>query len=302
MKLTVLIPTYNCESIIKDCLESVKNIADEVLIADSFSKDGTLEIAGEYGARIIQRKYNYSASQKNWAIPQAKNEWVLLIDSDERLSEKLKREIASLKSDPEKADLLKNISGFKIARRHVFLGKWLRFGGRYPLYNIRLFKKSCRYEDRNVHAHILLSKSRMGTLKGDIIHLSDRNLEQILEKVNRYSTYQANYMIKRIEQKTNINWREFFTNSFVFKAAVKDIWFHISFSPLFRFAYMYILRLGFLDGREGLLVAMLYGFEDFVGKNKYKQMLKEMRPEKFGFFLRLRLAVERLGYQVMGIK
>jgi len=292
MKLTVLIPTYNCASLIEDCILSVKEIADEILIVDSSSSDETLNIAQKYGARIIQREYQYSASQKNWAIPQAKNEWILLLDSDERLTERLRDEIRNLMEDEDK---LAEVDGFKIARRHYFLGKWLRFGGRYPLYNVRLFRRNCRYEDRNVHAHILLPKDKMRKIKGDIIHFSDRNLDQIMEKVNRYSTYQANYMLKMSQRHLNINWREFFTNLLVFKAVIKDIWFFIPFAPLWRFLYMYILRLGFLDGREGFLIAILYSFEDFVSKNKYKYLIRGKK--KIGWLLKIRMAMERFGYK-----
>lgn len=304
MKLTILIPTYNCESLIEDCIKSVVDIAGEILIADSFSTDGTLEICKRYGARVIQRQYNYSAAQKNWAIPQAKNEWVLLLDSDERATEELKKEIEGVLSDEKK---LEGIDGFEIARRHYFLDKWLRFGGRYPLYNVRLFRKSCRYEDRDVHAHILLPKSRMRKLKGDILHFSDRNLEQILEKVNRYSTYQANYMAKKAEKKTNVSFfrsrkvssKEFFTNFLIFKSVIKDVWFHIPFSPFWRFLYMYIFQFGFLDGREGFLIAMLYSFEDFVSKNKYKLMTRKERET--GWMMRWRLSLERFGYEKMEV-
>jgi len=289
-KLTVLIPTYNCENIIKDCLLSVKDIADEILIADSFSSDKTLDICKKFEAKIIQRKYGYSASQKNWAIPQAKNNWILLIDSDERLTPQLRSEIKNVLN---KQSLLKKISGFEIARRHYFLGKWLKFGGRYPLFNVRLFKKTCRYEDRNVHAHILLPKNEMRKLKDDIIHESDRNLEQILEKLNRYSTYQAQYMIKVANRGIKVDWKEFFTNYLAFKATVKDVWFFIPFTPLWRFLYMYCAQLGFLDGREGLLIAVLYGFEDFVSKNKYIQARKKKQAWKFGFLLRVRMITEK---------
>jgi len=314
MKITVLIPTYNCENIIEDCLKSVADIADEILVVDSFSADGTLEICRKYNAKIIQRKYGYSASQKNWAIPQAKNDWILLIDSDERLTSELKNEIKNISplNPPAslceaswaglpliKGEKLKEIDGFEIARRHHFLEKWLRFGGRYPLYNVRLFKKTCRYEDRNVHAHILLPRKRMKKLKNDIIHLSDRNLEQILEKLNRYSTYQANYMHKISRKGLKVNLKEFFINSLMFKATIKDIWFFIPFSPSFRFCYMYFLRFGFLDGREGFTIALLYSFEDFVSKNKYKQMIK--RDKNAGWLFKIRIAMEQLGYKMLDI-
>lgn len=274
-KLTILIPTFNNQNLVYDCLNSVKDLADEILVVDSGSTDHTLKICELFGARILHHYYDYSAKQKNWAIPKAKNNWILLIDTDERVSKKLAQEIKRL--------LQKNLSkfdGFAIARKHYFLNKWLRFGGRYPLYNIRLFRKFCRYEDRDVHAHIVLPKKRVKKLKDDIIHYSDRSLENFFEKFNRYTTYQANYMLKLREKGVRVFRRELLTNILVFKAMIKDLWYFLPFAPFLRFFYMYFFRLGFLDGKMGFLLAFLYSFEDYVSRLKFRQ-LKQKEPFLF---------------------
>ncbi len=267
-KITVIIPTYNVEDLIAQAIESVL-WADEIFVVDSFSTDKTVEIAMNYGARVVQHEYVYSAKQKNWAIPQAKNDWILLLDSDEVVTEKLRNTIQNMLETSE----IDNYDGFGIARKHFFLGKFLRWGGRYPLYNIRLFRKTCRYEDRNVHAHIILEKEKMKKIKGDILHYSDRSLEQFFEKFNRYSTWHANYMLRVYEDgMTKVDWTIFFTNPFYAKAMVKDLWTFIPFTPFIRFAYMYVLRFGFLDGRYGFMIAFFYAFQDYVTKTKYLEM------------------------------
>lgn len=277
-KLTAIIPSFNSEDIIEDCIKSVL-WADEILVVDSFSSDKTLEIAKKYGCRILQHEYVYSAKQKNWAIPKAKNEWILLLDTDERVTSELKKEIQKKLYTKMPCD------GYFIARRHYFLEKWMRFGGRYPLYNIRLFKKTCRYEDRDVHAHIILDKTKISYLKNDIIHLSDRSLSQYFHKANRYTTYNANYMAKIYNKKIKIDWQGFFTNTMIFKATIKDFWYFIPFSSTARFLYMYIFKLGFLDGSRGFVLALLYGFDNYVSKLKFKEILKKQNKEAKGFVL-----------------
>jgi glycosyltransferase involved in cell wall biosynthesis len=268
----VLIPTYNVEKIIARCIESVL-WADEIFVVDSYSTDQTVAIAKEMGARVVQHEYVYSAKQKNWAIPQAQNEWVLLLDSDEVVTVALRQEIKELLFSNE----IEKYDGFAIARPHIFLDKWLRWGGRYPLYNIRLFRRVCRYEDRDVHAHIILPKDRVKKLTGDIIHYSDPTLDHFFNKFNRYTTYQANYMLKFSQSKHTIEWRKFFTHYIYAKSLVKDYWYFLPFVPFLRFVYMYILRLGFLDGRHGFLIAVLYSFQDYVSKTKYLE-LKGRQP------------------------
>lgn len=270
VKLTVLIPAFNVEDILERAIKSA-SWADEVFVVDSFSSDKTVSIAEKMGARVVQHEYIYSAKQKNWAIPQAKNDWVLLLDSDEVITRELKEEIENLfrTGDVEKYD------GFAVPRPHYFLGKWLKWGGRYPLYNIRLFRKSCRYEDRDVHAHIILSNEKVKKLKGDILHYSDPDLAHFFKKFNRYTTYQANYMMRLAtgEKKVKLEARKIFSYFVYLKSFIKDFWYFLPFASVLRFLYMYFFRLGFLDGKQGFLIAVLYGFQDYVSKTKFLELL-----------------------------
>lgn len=289
-KITVLIPTYNVEKTIKRCLKSA-SWADEILVVDGaktgFSTDKTVAIAEKMGARVLKHFYVYSAKQKNWAIPKAKHNWVLLLDSDEVITAALRGEITKLLKSPS----LINYDGFAIPRRHYFLGKWLRWGGRYPLYNIRLFRKTCRYEDRDVHAHIILPKNRVRTLKGDILHYSDPSLMHFFSKFNRYTTYQANYMMKFAHGEKKIEWRKLFTHYIYGKSLIKDVWYFLPLAPFMRFVYMYFVRLGFLDGYHGFLIAMLYSFQDYVSKTKYL----ELRGRRPGFrFMAQKLFIKKI--------
>jgi len=127
-----------------------------------------------------------------------------------------------------------------------------------------------------VHAHIILNKNRLKNIppkEGDILHYSDRSFDQFFERFNRYSDYQANYIKKIHEQREPIQWQEFFTNFIYFKAVMKDVWFFIPGAPLLRFLWMYIVKIGFLDGRHGLIIALLYGFQDYVSKTKYYKLM-----------------------------
>lgn len=289
-KITVIIPTYNVAKTIKRCLKSVL-WADEILVVDGgasgFSTDKTVDIAKSFGARVLRHKYVYSAKQKNLAIPKAKYNWILLLDSDEVVTVKLKEEIIKLLG----SEKIKYYDGFGIARRHYFLGKWLRWGGRYPLYNIRLFRKTCRYEDRDVHAHIILPKNKVSKLKGDILHYSDPSLAHFFSKFNRYTTYQAHYMAKFARGDKKIEWQKLFTHYIYAKSLVKDVWYFLPWAPIFRFVYMYTIRLGFLDGRYGFSIAMLYSFQDYVSKTKYL----EMRGRKPAFrFLAQKIFIKKL--------
>jgi len=270
--LIVIIPTRVEDiQLLKKAFDSVRWVKN-ILIADSSTtKHGASLIkkfANKRGAQYIHRKYKYSADFKNWAISQVKQEWVLLLDSDEILTKELKNKIERLflTGDVERHD------GYLIARKHFFFGNFLRFGGRYPLYNIRLFRKQCRYEDRDVHAHIIIPGSRIGKIpfsEGDILHYSDRYFGQFFEKFNRYSDYQARYIKKVTERKRQIRWFEFLRNALYAKAVIKDFWFFLPAHSALKFFWMYIVKAGFLDGLSGLKIALLYSLQDYVSKTKY---------------------------------
>jgi glycosyltransferase involved in cell wall biosynthesis len=231
--VTAIIPTYNEEDCLLQALKSVA-FADEVLVVDSFSTDRTLEIAKSFGAKIIQREFEYPASQKNWASPQAKHPWILLLDADEIVSEPLKHEVQSFlqKDNPKK-------SGFWIYRDNFFMGRKVMYSGWQGDKVIRLFKRdSCRYEDKFVHEEIV-STGEIGFLKEKLIHNTYKSFDHYLSKIERYAEWQSKDYDKKIKKLTP---------------------FHFIIKPAFRFIKHYWFQRGFLDGFVGLIIAALQSY------------------------------------------
>ncbi|MHC1736421.1 MAG: glycosyltransferase family 2 protein [Ignavibacteriaceae bacterium] len=191
--ISAIIITYNEENKIRDCLESVK-WADEIIVADSFSTDNTLEIVREYTDKIFSRKWEGFAPQKDFAYRQAKGDWVLSIDADERISPELAEEIQNvLKDNP-------NIEGYKIPRRNFFLGKWIKSCHWYPDHQLRLFRNGkAKMHFVKVHEGFYVD-GQIGILTKDIIHLTFDSLTAIYNKVNYYSTLAAEekWKIKKV--------------------------------------------------------------------------------------------------------
>ena len=186
-QLTVLIPCKDERRNIRACIKSVQAIGDEILVADSGSTDGSLDIVRDIGGcRIIEREYINSANFKNWAIPQAKHEWVLVLDADERVTPPLAAEIRSvLESPPEDKD------GFWIDRANHYLGFRIRHCGWNSDAVIRLFRRDCRYTNRWVHAQVDLSENRLGKLKQPMLHYTTWDSDYYLYKQNRYARWGA---------------------------------------------------------------------------------------------------------------
>jgi len=235
-RLTAIIPTYNEEATLRDCLASV-SFADEILVVDSFSTDQSLDIARQFGARILQHEYVYSARQKNWAIPQAAHEWVLLVDSDERVTPELRDEIlALLRGDP-------GHDGYWILRANHFLGRRITHCGWGTDKVIRLFRRDVsRYQDREVHAEIDLP-GPLPVLRHPLEHHSFRSFGQYWRKLQLYSEWGAGQL---------------------YKDGRRAGAFSIFFRPLTRFMKMYVVRMGFLDGVHGLVLSMLGAFTVYL--------------------------------------
>lgn len=250
-KVSVLLPTYNEEKVVRECLESIK-WADEILVVDSYSTDRTLEIVAEYGARVIQHEYINSAKQKNWAIPQCRYEWVLQIDADERLESSLQEEIKAVLEDPPA-----EVDGFLIPFKHHILGKWVKTMGLYPEYHLRLFRRDKgRFQDREVDAHVVVP-GRVGTLKNHILHYGMESVSRRLRDLDRYTRYEAD---ERAKQGRRFSW------------------FNILFRPFAAFCYYYFYRLGFTTGIRGLMLAVHKA--DFLFWTYAKLWEKEWRAGK----------------------
>ncbi len=244
-RITAIIPTLNEQHNIVDAIKSV-DFADEIMIVDSFSTDKTIELATPLADTILQREYENSASQKNWSIPQAKYQWILLLDADERVKEELKKEVLSVLESKT------NYGGFWINRENYFMGKRVCFSGWRGDRVIRLFKRDeCKYEEKNVHAEIV-SEGKIGILKNKFIHNTFKSKEDYLKKLERYAKWQA----KDYDKKTG-----------------SITIFHTLIKPIFRFIKHYFIQLGILDGYVGFIISF---YQAKAVKMRYKY-LKALR-------------------------
>ncbi|MEK6691241.1 MAG: glycosyltransferase family 2 protein [Nitrospirota bacterium] len=245
-RLSVAIITYNEEEEIKDCLESVK-WADEIVVVDSFSTDKTLDICRQYTNKVFQHEWSGYSNQKNYAINVTTNPWILILDADERVSERLTKEIKEI------LDKDLGVDGYYIPRKSYFLGRWIRYGGWYPDYSIRLFRKDKgRFEQREVHESVRIN-GKTAKLKNHLEHYTYRNLSEYIQRMDRYSTLAAMEMVGEGRRSGPRN---------------------ILFRPILTFFRMYILKQGFREGIYGLLISVLYSYYTFLKYAKLWEMRK----------------------------
>jgi len=257
--LSVLVLTHNEQLHIERCLSSVAGWVDEIFVVDSFSIDRTLEIARSFGAHVVQHEFRYHAEQKNWALRNLPitGDWLLLLDADEWVPAELRDEILErLRADTGQYD------GYWMRYRLIFYGRWIRHCGWYPTWILRLVRRSnARIEDRLLDEHALVD-GNTGRLQHDLIHENKRDMADWIAKHNRYSSRAAAMTGEcsgaGIQSK-------FFGNQAQRKRYIKEkIWPHLPGRALLYFLYLYVLRLGFLDGQHGLVFCAMRGvFEQF---------------------------------------
>ena len=241
--LSVAIITLNAASQLEDCLKSVR-FADEIVVVDSGSTDGTRALAERYGARVIEQAWLGFGPQKQFAIEAAGHDWVLCLDADERVSPELQTAIENALQSPSNA-------AFRFARCNRFLGRYLKYGEGYPDWSLRLFdRRQGHWSDDAVHEKVV-ANGPVGTLKGDLLHDSAESLAAYLTKQNRYTTLAAEMAV----------------------AAGKRASFgRLAFSPVVRFIKFYLIRQGFRDGLPGLIHIAIGCFNSFL---KYAKMLEK---------------------------
>ncbi|MEM8603961.1 MAG: glycosyltransferase family 2 protein [Cyanobacteria bacterium P01_H01_bin.121] len=277
--VSVIIPAKNEEANLPECLHSVAR-ADEVFVVDSQSDDRSVEIAEQFGANVVQFHFNGSwPKKKNWALENLpfRNAWILIVDCDERIPPELWAEI-------EVAVHQQEHTGYYLNRRVFFLGAWIKHGGRYPDWNLRLFQhQKGRYEnlktsdtantgDNEVHEHVIL-EGKAGYLKADMLHEDFRDIFQWLARHNRYSNWEARvyYNLLQGESEEGTIGANFFGDAVQRKRFLRSIWVYVPFKPLARFIVSYILQLGFLDGRAGFIYACLMSqYEYNIGVKLYE--------------------------------
>lgn len=245
-KVSVVIITKNEERNMHDCLKSVKDWADEIVIVDDESTDKTVEISKSYGAKIYHRKMDNEGIHRNWAYAQAKNEWVLSLDADEMVTEELAAEITSQLPSTTHA-------GFSIPLRN-FIGKyWVKHGGWYPAGKLRLFKKSkFKYEEVGVHPRVFLEGST-GHFTKDIVHKGYPDFEHFVQSINRQSTLEAQKWVQTGRKMT----------------LGVAIWRTVD-----RFFRRYIGRRGYKDGFIGFMIAFFDSLYQILSYAKYWEITR----------------------------
>lgn len=243
--ISTVIITYNEERNLARCLDSVKDIADEIIVVDSYSTDNSAAIAAAYNARFIQNEFNGYSQQKNFATQQATYDWILSLDADEILSAELIKSILEVKSAPQ-------FPAYQIPRLTNYCGKWIRHCGWYPDKQTRLYDRTKgRWEEKKVHEYWRLDddKEQMGLLKGDILHYSFRNINEHLNKIEKYSELAARESVENGKSATLLK---------------------IYFSPKWHFINEYIFQLGFLDGFYGYTICRLSVYATFLKYSKIR--------------------------------
>jgi len=222
LPLTVAIIALNAGSQIGPCLASV-GFADEIVVVDSGSTDDTAAIAARHGARVEQKEWLGFGRQKQYAVSIARNDWVLCLDVDERVSDRLARAI-------REAFASRRYQAYRMSRRNRFLGRWLAHGEGYPDWTLRLFHRAhASWSNDEVHEAVLTT-TEVGRLEGDLLHDSAEDIATYMAKQNRYTTLHAQAL---------------------FNQGVRASYWRLAASPLARFVKFYFLRLGLLDGGPG---------------------------------------------------
>ena len=253
-RLSVIIPCKDERDNILDCVDSVQTIADEILICDSGSTDGTLDLVrAASGCRLIEREWNGYAKFKNWAIPQARNDWVLLLDADERISLQLQVEILQTLSDVND-----DIDGFWIPRQNHFQGQPIRYSGWRSDKVCRLIRRDrCRYPEVAVHEEIDIAPDRARRLKYPLLHFTHATYNHSLDKTVRYTALSAEESFRR---------------------GRRPSYARLLMVAPFRFVKSYLLKGGVLDGAAGLQVCMMTAFYAYLKEARLFELQRTGLP------------------------
>ena len=249
-KISACIISYNEEQKIEDCLKSLDGIVDEIIVVDSLSTDKTKEIAGKYTDKIYDQKFLGHVEQKNLAMQKASYDWILSLDCDERLTDKLKESILKVKDNLDDAD------AYRVARRTFYVYRWLNYCW-YPDFKIRLFNKNtARWGGVNPHDHIEIDGNNIVTLSGDLEHYSFNSISEHIQTIDNFTEIGAQEIIKRGK-----------------RVGLLSPWTH----GLWTFIKLYILKRGFMDGYAGLVVSILSGMHAFT---KYVKVIFYRKKEQ----------------------
>lgn len=248
-KISVTIITLNEEAKIGRCIDSVKGIADEVVVVDSYSTDRTEEICLEKGVRFLKNKFEGYTEQKNFALSLAKYPLVLSIDADEALSPELTESILSVKDNPRH-------DGYTMNRLNNYCGRWIRYSGWYPDRKLRLFfREKARFAGENPHDHVEMNAgTRIAHLKGDLLHFSFDTIASHARQTNNFSEIGAHSYFRKGRKAPMVK---------------------VVVAPMIRFFRDYILLRGFMDGENGFIVCTISAYGVFLKYAKLRALWKQ---------------------------
>jgi glycosyltransferase involved in cell wall biosynthesis len=243
--LSTVIITFNEEKNLPRCLESLQGLSDEIIVVDSFSTDATSEICTKYGVTFIQNPFTGHIEQKNFALKQAKGQYILSIDADECLSAEMRESILKLKNSNFGHD------GYRFSRRTRYVDHWVRFCGWYPDTKLRLIKNgTAQWGGDNPHDTLLpIPHSKIIKISGDLLHYSYHSVAEHVEQTNKFTTIAANSMHKNGKRSSN---------------------FKILSRPILQFVRDYFFKLGILDGRYGFTICYINGLSALLKYTKLK--------------------------------
>jgi glycosyltransferase involved in cell wall biosynthesis len=262
--LAVIILTWNEEMHIARAIASVSTVASQIFVVDSFSTDRTIAIAESLGAKVCQRAFDSQARQFQWALDNLPitASWVMRLDADEVLDDDLVSEIKTKLPILDPA-----VTGINLRRKQIFMGRWIRHGGRYPLVMLRIWRRgAASIEDRWMDEHVILLHGRSVTLDGGFADHNLKDLTHFIDKHNKYATREAIEVLNQkyglFERQPGIDVGSTWGQAGIKRRIKLRIYNKVPFqiSSLLYFLYRYFLRLGFLDGKEGLIYHVLQGF------------------------------------------
>jgi len=252
--LSVAVIALDEEDRIRACLESVA-WADEVVVVDSGSSDKTVEVAREFTDRVLFHAWAGYGAQKNFALAQCRGAWILSLDADERVSEPLRDEIRTvLAADPP-------VVGFFVPRQNFFQGRWIRHGGWYPDYQLRLFRRGRgAFTEAAVHESVRVD-GPAARLRSPLVHQSYRGIEDFVARASRYAELAARHLADEGRGGSAVD---------------------LLIRPAWRFLRMYVVQLGFLDGWRGLVLAALYAQYVFIRGARVRELLAQRSRDPGG--------------------
>ena len=260
LPIAVLVIARDEEANLPDCMHSVVGWAAQVVVVlDPRTRDRSREVAAAAGAEVVEHLFDTHARQRNWALDQYawRAPWILVVDADERVSPELVEELRAIVSAPDA------FAAWAVKKRFIFYGRWMRHCW-YSAWDLRFFRHgSARYEERAVHEHVI-ANGPVGYLRADLIHNDFKDMDSWIDKHNRYATIEARELANAAGE-NRVRGRLFGSWTERRRYIKEEIWNRLPFRPLFWFLYLYVWKLGFLDGRLGLRFCLMHGmFDAFV--------------------------------------